>query len=126
MAKNLLNKNNDDWLEDYEGQLAIDAYETEDSLVITAPIAGVSENNLDVSITDETVTIKGDRTDARQSTANGFYVQECYWGAFSRTFQIPIPVDSDNAQAILKDGILNIVIPKLKKNRSKSLKIQTE
>lgn len=127
MGKNtVLNKDNqEDWLEDYEGQLAIDAYETDDALVITAPIAGVAADNLDVSITEESVTIRGERTDTRQTDAVGYHLQECFWGAFSRTFPVPIPVDADEAQAVLKDGILTITIPKLKKSKSKSIKVQT-
>lgn len=118
------NSDQDNWLEDYEGQLAIDVYETEDSLVITAPIAGVSPENLDVQITEDLVTIRGERSDNHQTDAVGYHLQECYWGAFSRSFEIPVQIDTENAQAVLKDGILIITLPKLKKTKAKSLKVQ--
>lgn len=126
MSKNsILEKNNKEgWLEDYEGQLAVDVYETDAVLVLTAPIAGVSPENLDVQISDEFITIKGEREDQRQTEASGYHLQECYWGAFSRIFEIPIPVDADNAEAVMKNGILTVVIPKLQKAKTKSLKIQ--
>lgn len=127
MAKrSILSKNNqEEWMEDYEGQLAIDVYETDSELILTAPIAGVSPENIDVQISDESIIIKGEREDQRQAEASGYHIQECYWGAFSRSFEIPIPVDADNAEAIMKNGILTVVIPKLQKTKSKSLKIQT-
>jgi len=125
--KSILSKGTEeDWMDEYEGQLAIDVFETEDSLVLTAPIAGVSSENLDVQISDEFVTIKGEREDSRQTESTGYHIQECYWGSFSRTFEIPTPVDSENAEANMKDGILTIVIPKIQKAKAKSLKIQTE
>ena len=124
--KSILSKNNqEEWMEDYEGQLAIDIYETDSELILTAPIAGVSPENIDVQISDEFITIKGERADQKQAEASGYHIQECYWGAFSRSFEIPIPVDADNAEAIMKNGILTIVIPKMQKTKSKSLKIQT-
>lgn len=123
--KSILSKNNqEEWMEDYEGQLAIDVYETDSELILTAPIAGVSPENIDVQISDEFITIKGERADQKQAEASGYHIQECYWGAFSRSFEIPIQVDADHAQAIMKNGILTVVIPKLQKSKAKSLKIQ--
>ncbi|KKQ89685.1 MAG: Small heat shock protein [Berkelbacteria bacterium GW2011_GWA2_38_9] len=123
--KSILSKNNqEEWMEDYEGQLAIDVYETDSELILTAPIAGVSPENIDVQISDEFITIKGERADQKQAEASGYHIQECYWGAFSRSFEIPIAVDADNAEAIMKNGILTVVIPKLQKAKAKSLKIQ--
>lgn len=123
--KSILSKNNaEEWMEDYEGQLAIDVYETDSELILTAPIAGVSPENIDVQISDEFITIKGERADQKQAEASGYHIQECYWGAFSRSFEIPIQVDADQAQAIMKNGILTVVIPKLQKAKAKSLKIQ--
>lgn len=123
--KSILSKNNEEgWMEDYEGQLAIDVYETDSELILTAPIAGVSPENIDVQISDEFITIKGERADQKQAEASGYHIQECYWGAFSRSFEIPIQVDADHAEAIMKNGILTVVIPKLQKAKTKSLKIQ--
>lgn len=128
MAKNsILSKNNkEDWMEEYEGQLAIDVFETDNALILTAPIAGVSPENLDVQISDEFVTIKGEREDIRQAEATGYHVQECYWGAFSRNFEVPVQIDSENSEAVMKNGILTIIMPKFTKSRAKSLKIKTE
>lgn len=113
-----------DWMEEMEGQLAIDVYQTPDNLVIKAPIAGVRQEDLEVSITEEQVTIKGERRDQQNESVEGYLVQECYWGAFSRTFDLPILVDADQAQARLIDGILTITIPKAAKTRTRTISVQ--
>lgn len=116
----------DDWLEDDgAGQLAIDAYQTDDAVVLKAPIAGVNPEDLDIAITQDMVTIKGERHFGETITRENYFVQECYWGAFSRSYVLPTSVDSDNAVAELTNGILTITIPKLSKARAKKLTIKT-
>lgn len=106
-----------------EGQLAIDVYQTEDAIFLVAPIAGVSESNLEVSITDEVVAIRGTRSQAAQIPMENFFVQECYWGSFSRSYVLPVAVDPDGASASLKDGILTIRIPRIEKSKTRVLKV---
>jgi HSP20 family protein len=113
-----------EWMEEVEGQLAIDVYQTADHLVIKAPIAGVRQEDLDISITDEQVTIRGERHDRQVDVIEEFLVQECYWGAFARTFDLPIAVDSDLAQARLIDGILTISIPKAARTRPRTISVE--
>ncbi len=108
-----------------EGQLAIDVYQTEDALVLVAPIAGVAESNLEVAITDEIVSIRGTRTQNDQIPSENFFVQECYWGSFSRSYVLPVAVDPDAANAGLKDGILTIRIPRVEKSKTRVLKINS-
>lgn len=117
----------DDWMDDEgAGQLAVDAYQTDDSVVIKAPIAGVNPEDLDINITDEMVTIKGERHGSDSISRENYFVQECYWGAFSRSYVLPMSVDADNADAQLKNGILTITIPKLSKARARRLTIKTQ
>jgi HSP20 family protein len=116
----------EDWLEEYEGQLAIDAYQTSDNVVIKAPIAGVSPDDLEISITDEVVAIKGERKDEAEVSKDGYFCQECYWGAFSRSYILPVAVDANKAEAALKNGILTIVIPKQEKTKTRVLKVKAD
>lgn len=116
----------EDWLEEYEGQLAIDAYQTQDNVVIKAPIAGVSPEDLEISITDEVVTVKGERKDEQLVDKDGYFCQECYWGAFSRSYILPVAVDANKADASLKNGILTIIIPKQEKTKTRILKVKSE
>jgi HSP20 family protein len=113
-------------LEEYEGQLAIDVYQTDTEIVIQAPIAGVRQEDLEVSISDEMVNIKGERKARGEAKRENYLCQECYWGPFSRSYLLPVAVDAAKASATLKDGILTIAIPKLETSKTKVLKIRTE
>lgn len=115
-----------EWMEEFEGQLAIDVYQTPAEIVLTAPIAGVRQEDLEVSITDEHIIIKGERHANQNEAVEGYLIQECYWGAFSRTYDFPVAVDSDNANAKLVDGILTISVPKSAKARSRTLSVHVE
>lgn len=110
--------------EEVEGQLAIDVYQDDDNIYILAPIAGTASADIDVSITDEIVSIRGERKSGHGASDEQHFVQECYWGSFSRTFVLPVAVSSDKAKATLKDGLLQIAIPKDARSKTKSLKIE--
>jgi len=110
--------------EETEGQLAIDVYQDDENIYILAPIAGTAPADIDVSITDEVVTIRGERKSGHKASDEQHFVQECYWGSFSRTFVTPVEVSSEKAKAILKNGLLSITIPKSSSSKSKSLKIE--
>lgn len=115
-----------EWLEEEEGQLAIDVFQTPDEIVLQAPIAGVSPEDLDVTITDDVVTIQGTRKQREEVRGEHYFTQECYWGSFSRSYQLPVPVNSERAKASYKDGILTITIPKDERTKTRVLKIQKE
>lgn len=114
-----------DWFEEADGQVAIDAYQTDDHVIIKAPIAGVRPADLEVTVTDEIVTIKGSRADHHAEGRDAYFVQECYWGSFVRSYILPVAVDADRAQAMLADGLLTITIPKLEKSKARVIQIQS-
>lgn len=115
----------EEWLEDEEpGQLAIDAFQDEESVVVKAPIAGVGLDDVEISITDEVVTIKGVRQPSPEVARENYFIQECYWGPFARSYILPVSVDAAKAQATLKDGILTIRIPKQERAKTKVLKVE--
>ena len=101
------------------GQLAIDAYETEDRFFIKARTAGVNKNDLDVSLSDRILTISGTLTAGNQEGITKWHAQECYWGEFSRTYNIPVDIKEDEVEAMLKDGILTISFVKVKQESKK-------
>ena len=113
-----------DWFDEADGQVALDVYQTEDHVIIKAPIAGVKDSDLELTVTDEVVTIKGTRSDVHAVARDAYFVQECYWGSFSRSYILPVAVDADRAQAILHAGLLTITIPKLEKSKSRTIQIQ--
>lgn len=123
----LASETSNDWLENYEGQLAIDAYQTPEEIIIRAPIAGVKPEDLEISITDDIVNIKGERKSTEETESENYFAQECYWGTFSRSYILPIAVNADKAEATMtKNGVLMIKIPKLEKSQSKTINIKAE
>ncbi|MDD3711801.1 MAG: Hsp20/alpha crystallin family protein [Patescibacteria group bacterium] len=115
-----------DWIEEYEGQLALDAYQTDEEVIIKAPIAGVKPEELEVSITDDVVTIKGQRKQEHEVKKDNYIAQECYWGSFSRSISLPPGCHSEKSKAGLKNGVLTITIPKKPDKKTKKLNIETE
>jgi HSP20 family molecular chaperone IbpA len=105
------------------GQLGIDLWQTPEALILKSTIAGVSGDDLDISITSEMVEIKGKRESGSKISKDEYYYQECYWGAFSRKVELPIEIDADSAEATLKDGVLTIQMPKASKAQVKKLSI---
>lgn len=106
-----------------EGQLTIDVFQTEDDVVIQSTIAGVSDKDLDISVTNDMVTIKGSRIPEQKIKHSDYYYQELYWGPFSRSIILPVDVDADNAKASMKNGVLTIRLPKLDKIRTKKIRV---
>ena len=111
---------------DYEGQLALDAYQTSDLVIIKAPLAGVKPEDINVAMSDNVITIKGQRKEEQEIKKDDYLLQECFWGSFSRSLELPSECDLEKAQASLKNGILIITIPKTGKNKTKVLKINSE
>ncbi|MBI2062703.1 MAG: Hsp20/alpha crystallin family protein [Candidatus Yanofskybacteria bacterium] len=106
-----------------EGQLTVDVYQTENDIIIKSTIAGVTADDIDVSITNDMVTIKGNRSSEEKVKESDYYYQELYWGAFSRSIILPEEIDADKAKATMKNGILTLRLPKLAKNRVKRVRI---
>ena len=112
--------------EEGDGQLAIDVYQTESDIVVEAPVAGVSVDDLDIEITPESVTIRGKREKGVKGESRDYLYQECYWGKFSRSVILPQEVNPDHANASFKNGVLKISLPKVNKQKSKKLKVRFE
>ncbi|TSC96636.1 MAG: hypothetical protein Athens071426_27 [Parcubacteria group bacterium Athens0714_26] len=113
-----------DIFEEGEGSLTIDVYQAKDEIVVESTIAGVKSEDLDVSINNDSVTIRGKREKEAKIKDEDYFYQECYWGKFSRTIILPQEIDSENSAASLKNGILTIHMPKLNRQKSKKLKVK--
>ena len=119
----------DEWAndaDDFPGQLAVDVYETADKLVVKARTAGISKSDLDVSISDNILTISGVLSGGEDEQTTRWHIQECYWGEFSRTIALPVQVreDENSVKAELKDGVLTITFEKEKTEAPKRIAIQ--
>lgn len=113
----------DDEAEAVPGQLAVDVYETKERLVVKARTAGVNKNDLDVSIADNQLTIRGTLSAGNEDEVENYFLQECYWGEFSRTIALPVPVKEEDIEAVLKDGVLTVSFGKLEQNTVKKIQV---
>jgi len=114
----------EDWLPEAEGQLAVDVYQTKDAVVVKAPIAGVAPDDIDVEVAEDMVTIRGERKEEKLVNEQDYYTRECYWGAFSRSIILPVSTEAEKATADLNEGILTITIPKVVQEKAKKIKVQ--
>jgi len=115
-----------DWDEEepVSGQLAVDVFETKDKLVVKARTAGVNKSDLDVSISDNILSIRGTLSAGNEEDVENYFVQECYWGEFSRSLALPVPVKEEEIEAMLKDGVLTVSFAKVKQDTVKKIQVQ--
>jgi len=111
-----------EWL-DGEGRLAVNVYQTENDLVAQAAIAGVKADDIEVVIEDDVIVIKGERPNPLDEDGD-YFIEECYWGPFSRKIILPVEVDSSRADAAMKDGVLTVRIPKIQREKKKKLLVK--
>lgn len=102
-----------------EGQLTVDIYDDGPNIVIQSTVAGVKPEDIDISLQDETLTIRGSRRRVQEINESNFYYRELYWGTFSRSIILPEEVDFQKADAAIKNGLLNIRIPKRDRGEKK-------
>ena len=114
----------EDWMAEAEGQLAVDVYQTKENVVIKAPIAGVTPDKIDIEVAEDVVTIRGERVEEKEVDREHYYVQECYWGSFSRSVILPTSTIAEKAAASLKDGVLTVTIPKVAQDKVKKIKVK--
>lgn len=119
------NQKDSSWEEEVEAELTVDLYQTPTDIIVKTMVAGVHPENLTIITTRDMITIKGKREETHSIDDQNYFVQELYWGSFSRTISLPEEVDPEQAEAIEKHGLLIIKLPKLDKNRETKLKIKS-
>lgn len=107
-----------------EAELSVDVYNTSSEIVIKAMVPGVKPDDLDVSITRDNVTIRGERSEDRTVSGDDYIHRELFWGSFVRDIPLPEEISVDDAEAVEKHGLLIIRLPKLDKNRQTKLKVK--
>ena len=117
-----------DWAdEDYSGQLAVDVYQTKEDIIIKSTIAGVRPEDIDISINNDMITIRGKREKDTEVPEEAYFYKECYWGGFSRSVILPCEVKIDRIKASLRNGVLTVSLPKATKiNKVTVVKVKEE
>lgn len=103
---------------------AIDMYETKDDLYVLCEVPGVREKEVQVSITNDVLTIKGERSQQQEVKDDSYYRLERWFGRFERSVPLPMPVQSDKVKATYRDGVLEIKLPKAEAVKPKEIKIE--
>jgi HSP20 family protein len=109
----------------FEGKMPkVDVIDRDDEVVVKAELPGVEKKDLDVSVTETSVTIKGTTSHEEKEEKGDYYRCEISRGAYARTVALPSYVDADKAKASFKDGVLELTLPKVEKSKRRSIEIK--
>lgn len=108
----------------FEGTPKVDVIDRDEEVVIHAELPGVNREDLDVSMTDDTVTIKCTSAHEEKEEKGDFYRREMSRGEFSRTVTLPCEVDDSKAKATFKDWIMELILPKVEPTKRRSIKVE--
>lgn len=117
----------DSWLKEengFEGQLAVDVFQTEQEIIITAAVSGIRTEDLQIDLNGDMLTIKGKRRNKFETVQEDqYFIRECFWGNFSRSIILPVDVQHDAIEATLEYGVLTLRIPKSQRSRNTSIQV---
>lgn len=108
------------------GTLAVDMWETEDDIVVKTAVPGVDPEDIDISLTGDTLTIKGETKVQQETEEDNYVCREMRYGSFSRSLTVPMPVKSDEAEAEFEDGMLTLRLPKAEEVKPKPIRIKSK
>jgi HSP20 family protein len=106
------------------GEFPIDIYQDKDNLVVKAALPGVKPEELDITIAEDILTIKGEHKAEQETKEDDYLYRERYYGAFSRSVAIPTKVKSEKAEATFEEGVLTLTLPKADAIKPKRLKVK--
>jgi HSP20 family protein len=108
------------------GALAVDVYETEDAVVVKSAIPGVKPEDIDISLTGDTLTIKGESKFEKEVNEENYVRREMRYGSFARTLPVPTSVVADEAEAEFENGVLTLTLPKAEEVKPKAIQIKAK
>jgi len=103
---------------------SLDISETRDNFVVKAEVPGIDAKDIDISLTGDVLTIKGEKKQEREEKEEDYHLVERSYGSYSRSVRLPAEVESNKIKASYKNGILNITLPKSEKVKAKEVKIK--
>jgi len=114
------------WLAPITESLMMDIYETKDDIVVKAAVPGVKAEDIDISVTGNLLTIKGEFKEEEGVEKANYIRRERRYGSFSRSLTLPSSVDVDKAEAEFTDGILKLTLPKVEEAKPKTISVKTK
>jgi HSP20 family protein len=109
---------------DVKGMPKVDVVDRDEDLVVRAELPGVEKDNVSVTLSDNVMTIKAESKREAKEEKGDYHRSEIYRGTFQRTFTLPAAVDEGKAKASMKDGILEVVVPKIEKSRRHAVRVE--
>lgn len=109
----------------YDGQLAVDVYHDQHNVYLRAIVGGIDAKDIEVHMNNDMVTIKGKRILPGDVKPENYFIQECYWGGFSRSIILPVDIKHDGVEAKIEHGILLVTLPKSHRPKNTRIPIQT-
>jgi HSP20 family protein len=109
-----------------ERTLAVDMYETDDAVVVKSAIPGIKVDDLDISVTGDTLTIKGETKTDEEIQEENYLYRERHYGSFCRALSIPVPVVTNKAEAEFENGILTLTLPKAEEVKPKAIQVKAK
>lgn len=103
-----------------------DLYETDEEFRLSVDVAGIDQNDLDLSVSEDRVTVKGERKSEQEQEEGSYHWRSSSHGTFSRSYRLPESVDPDRVKASLKNGVLKVTLPKLEARKSKRVIVESE
>lgn len=103
---------------------AVDVSETDDAIVVHAETPGIDPKDLEIAVTGDLLTIRGEKKDETEDSGRNYHRVERRYGSFTRSLALPASVDTDKVEARAKDGVLEIRLPKKEESKPKRLEIK--
>jgi HSP20 family protein len=103
---------------------SVDVIEREDEVVVRAEVPGYKKEEIEISVTDRMLTLKGETKKEEKEEKGDYYRCEISRGAFTRTLDLPARVDDSKAKAAMKDGVLELTLPKVEKSKRRTIAIE--
>jgi HSP20 family protein len=114
------------WLSPNGVDLAIDMYETKDDVVVKAALPGIKPDQVEVSITGDTLMIRGEAKEEHEVKEQDYIRKERRYGSFCRSLTLPSGIKSDKADASFENGVLTIKVPKAEESKPKTIKVKAK
>lgn len=102
---------------------AIDVAEKDDAVMVRAEVPGCKPEDIDISVYGNTLTLSGEKKESHEANGDGYYHMESTWGSFRREIPLSAEVDSEKIEAVVKDGVLTVTLPKAEKSKAVKVKV---
>jgi HSP20 family protein len=102
----------------------VDVVDKDDEIIVKAELPGMSGKDLEISLTDNALTIRAERKEEKETKEGDYVVKEMHHGEFQRTLSLPDSVDTEKAKADFKDGVLELVLPKSAPAKRRTIKVE--